>query len=66
MVVFDKSVGDGISLAIRNGDINSEMIGEVIVYNFTYNKTAEFGIRLMPSAPVSYTHLDVYKRQTCR
>ncbi len=49
MVVFDRSVGDGISLAIRNEDINSEMIGEVIVYNFTYNKTAEFGIRLMPS-----------------
>lgn len=49
MVSFDRSIGEGISFAIRESGIDHPLVGEVILYNFTYNGTAELGARLMPA-----------------
>ncbi len=43
---FDFSIGEGMSLAVREKNVSSVLLGEVIVYNFTYNGFAEVGIRL--------------------
>lgn len=46
IVKFDRSIGEGISFAIREKNVDNRLIGEVIVYNFTFNGFAEIGIRL--------------------
>lgn len=46
MVNFDRSIGEGISFAIREKTPVNRLIGEVIVYNFTYNGDAEAGVRV--------------------
>lgn len=49
IVKFDRSIGEGISFAVRQNSVDAPLIGEVIVYNFTYNGSAEIGIRLFRS-----------------
>lgn len=46
IVNFDRSIGEGISFAIREKSVDNRLIGEVIVYNFTYLGTAEAGVRV--------------------
>lgn len=46
VVNFDRSIGEGISFAIREKTVDNRLIGEVIVYNFTYNGAAEAGVRV--------------------
>lgn len=45
--MFDTRVGDSINLAIRRS-LDGEMIGEVILWNFTFDQTAELGCRILP------------------
>ena len=44
-VEYDNAVGDSVNFAVRN-DENGEMIGEVIIWNFTVKGFAEVGCRL--------------------
>ena len=46
IVRFDRSIGEGISFAIREKSLDNRLIGEVIVYNFTYLQSAEIGVRV--------------------
>ena len=46
---YDNSLGYSINFAIRESE-NGELLGETIVYNFTYNKNAEMGCRLLKKA----------------
>lgn len=46
IVNFDRSIGEGISFAIREKSVDNRLIGEVIVYNFTYLGAAEAGVRV--------------------
>ena len=46
IVKFDRSIGEGISFAIREKTVDNRLIGEVIVYNFTYLQGAEAGVRI--------------------
>lgn len=46
MVKFDRSIGEGISFAIREKTADNRLIGEVIVYNFTFSGSAEVGVRV--------------------
>lgn len=45
--IHDKSAGDSINFAIRLSE-NGKMIGEAILWNFTYDGTAELGCRIFP------------------
>lgn len=45
----DNSIGYSINFAIRE-TIGGELLGETIVYNFTYNRNAEMGCRLLKKA----------------
>ncbi|MBE6529431.1 MAG: GNAT family N-acetyltransferase [Ruminococcaceae bacterium] len=45
--IFDMNVGDSINFAIRLSE-NGEMIGEAILWNFSYDGTAELGCRILP------------------
>ena len=49
MQKYDNSLGYSINFAIRESE-NGELLGETIVYNFTYNKNAEMGCRLLKKA----------------
>ena len=44
---FDMQVGDSINFAVRC-ETDGEMIGEVILWNFTFDNDAELGCRIMP------------------
>lgn len=46
IVKFDRLIGEGISFAIREKTVDNRLIGEVIIYNFTYNGSAEIGVRV--------------------
>lgn len=46
VVKFDRLIGEGISFAIREKSVDNRLIGEVIIYNFTYNGSAEIGVRV--------------------
>ncbi|MBQ7172649.1 MAG: GNAT family N-acetyltransferase [Clostridia bacterium] len=46
--VFDMQVGDSINFAIRLAPAG-EMIGEAILWNFTFNGTCELGCRILPA-----------------
>ena len=46
-VTYDMDAGDSINFAIRKEE-KGEMMGEVILWNFTLGKTAEIGCRLLP------------------
>ena len=47
MATFDMHVGDSINFAVRKS-VDGEMIGEAILWNFTYGHDAELGCRIMP------------------
>ena len=47
MAVLDMQVGDSVNLAVRSA-LDGEMIGEVILWNFTFSGEAELGCRIMP------------------
>lgn len=49
MVRFDRSLGEGISFAVRERR-DGPLIGEAIVYNFTFNGSAEIGARIARDA----------------
>ena len=49
MQAFDNSVGYSINLAIREKE-DGELLGEIIIYNSTYNGNVEIGCRVMKSA----------------
>lgn len=46
VVAFDRSVGDGISFAVREKSVDNRLIGELIIYNFSYNGKAQIGVRI--------------------
>ena len=47
-VVYDMRAGDSVNFAIRLSP-GGEMIGEAILWNFTYDGTAELGCRILPA-----------------
>lgn len=47
MTAFDMQVGDSVNYAVRLSE-NGEMIGEVILWNFTSKGTIELGCRILP------------------
>lgn len=46
-VNFDMQAGDSINFAIRLAE-NGEMIGEAILWNFSFDDSAELGCRILP------------------
>ena len=46
-VKFDNAVGDSVNFAVRLAD-DGEMIGECIIWNFTFSRKAEIGCRIVP------------------
>lgn len=48
-VYYDYAMGDSINFAIRE-NVNSKLLGEVIIYRFNFNGTAEIGCRLLKEA----------------
>ncbi len=50
IVRFDRSIGEGISFAVREGRADAPLIGEAILYRFSYNGSAELGVRVSPAA----------------
>ena len=47
MTMFDMDFGDSVNWAVRETE-NGEMIGEVILWNMTWNGDVEIGCRLLP------------------
>ena len=46
--MFDMQVGDSVNFAVRLNE-DGEMIGEVILWNFTFDGSAEVGCRIFPA-----------------
>ena len=46
-VVFDMQAGDSVNFAVRLEE-SGEMIGETILWNFTFDGSAELGCRILP------------------
>lgn len=46
-VMYDMAAGDSINFAVRLAE-DGDMIGEAILWNFTYDGTAELGCRILP------------------